>query len=137
MFTESIRQQDRTKYMLQLLKRLVPSKAYIIEKLVWIVRWADKHVPPGVRTLFGIPLMIGGILSFLPVLGIWMLPAGAMMIALDVPPWRRRMLKWVDKQEALLDRSETSGTTGGTTGGKSGGKKGGTTGEAGKTSAAD
>jgi hypothetical protein len=129
MFTESIRQQDRTKYMLQLLKRLVPSKAYIIEKLVWIVRWADKHVPPGVRTLFGIPLMIGGILSFLPVLGIWMLPAGAMMIALDVPPWRRRMLRWVDRQEAAVNRPDADESTGRNTSNTTGD----TTGEAGKS----
>lgn len=115
--------------MLQLLKRLVPSKAYIIEKLVWIVRWADKHVPPGVRTLFGIPLMIGGILSFLPVLGIWMLPAGAMMIALDVPPWRRRMLRWVDRQEAAVNRPDADESTGRNTSNTTGD----TTGEAGKS----
>lgn len=82
------------------LKRFIPSKQLIIEKLIEITRWADRRVPPGVRTLMGIPLMIGGILSFLPVLGIWMLPAGAMLIALDVPPWRRRMLAWIERQEA-------------------------------------
>ena len=82
------------------IKRFIPTRAQIIEKLIWIVRWSDKHVPPGVRTLFGILLLIGGILSFLPVLGIWMLPAGAMLIGLDVPSWRRRLLAWVDRQEA-------------------------------------
>ncbi len=96
------------------LKRFVPSKQLIIEKLIQITRWADRRVPPGVRTLMGIPLMIGGILSFLPVLGIWMLPAGAMLIALDVPPCRRRLLAWIERQEAARAAapSATSGPSG-------------------------
>lgn len=30
-------------------------------------------------------LILGGLLSFLPVLGIWMLPLGLMLLAVDVP----------------------------------------------------
>ena len=80
-------------------KRFIPSKEQVIEKMILVVRWADANVPTGVRTLLGIPLIIGGILSFLPVLGIWMLPAGAALIALDVPPWRRKLLVWLERQE--------------------------------------
>ena len=94
------------------LKRFLPKKAQIIEKVVWIVRWADARVPVGVRTLLGILLMIGGILSFLPVLGIWMLPAGAMLIALDVPPWRRRLLAWLERQETAARTRGDDGDTG-------------------------
>ncbi|MEJ2122428.1 MAG: hypothetical protein P8Z76_17350 [Alphaproteobacteria bacterium] len=43
--------------------------------------------------------MIGGILSFLPVLGLWMLPAGMLLVALDVPFFRRRVLNWVALHE--------------------------------------
>jgi hypothetical protein len=93
-------------------KRLFPPKAQVIEKVVWVVRWADDHVPVGVRSLFGILLMIGGILSFLPVLGIWMLPAGALLMALDVPPWRRRLLAWLERQEAAARASDNNGDTG-------------------------
>jgi hypothetical protein len=40
--------------------------------------------------LLGLVLMAGGILSFLPVLGLWMLPLGIAVAALDVVPlWRR------------------------------------------------
>ncbi len=42
-----------------------------------------------VRVPLGIVLILGGIFSFLPVLGIWMLPLGLLMLAVDIPPLRR------------------------------------------------
>ena len=52
--------------------------------------WAKRHLPPGVRLLVGLLLMVGGIFAFLPVLGIWMIPVGIAVAALDVVPlWRR------------------------------------------------
>jgi len=47
--------------------------------------WVRK---PGSRILripLGILLVLGGIFSFLPVLGIWMLPLGFLLLALDLP----------------------------------------------------
>lgn len=38
----------------------------------------------------GILLVIGGMLSILPVLGIWMLPLGLVLLALDVALLRQR-----------------------------------------------
>jgi len=38
-----------------------------------------------VRLPFAFVLIVGGCLSFLPVLGIWMLPLGVMLLAVDVP----------------------------------------------------
>ena len=64
-----------------------------------MVRWSDARIPRGVRSILGVPLIIGGILSFLPVLGLWMLPAGIMLIALDIPRYRRRILAWAAKKE--------------------------------------
>jgi len=43
---------------------------------------------PGARLIripLGILLILGGILSFLPVLGIWMLPLGLLLLAIDLP----------------------------------------------------
>ncbi len=37
-----------------------------------------------IRIPLGILLMFGGIFSFLPVLGIWMLPLGLLLLALDL-----------------------------------------------------
>ena len=51
--------------------------------------WAARHLPPGVRLLAGLLLIVGGVFSFLPVLGLWMLPLGVAVAALDVVPmWR-------------------------------------------------
>ncbi len=51
--------------------------------------WAKRNLPPGVRLLAGIVLMLGGVFGFLPVVGFWMLPLGLAVAALDaVPLWR-------------------------------------------------
>ena len=44
-----------------------------------------------VRVPAGVALIGGGILSFLPVLGIWMLPLGLALLAQDIPVIRRPM----------------------------------------------
>ena len=56
-----------------------------------------------VRMGFGMLLVIGGILSFLPILGVWMIPLGLAVLAADFPFARRlnrRLLvggrKWFD-----------------------------------------
>jgi hypothetical protein len=52
-----------------------------------------------VRVPAGIALTGGGILGFLPVLGIWMLPIGLALLAQDVPVVRRpatRMLRFTN-----------------------------------------
>lgn len=49
----------------------------------------------------GVLLMLGGVFSFLPVLGIWMLPLGALLMSQDVP-WLKRVtvavLMWIERQ---------------------------------------
>lgn len=40
---------------------------------------------PRFRILTGGLLLLGGMFSFLPVLGLWMLPLGLLLLALDVP----------------------------------------------------
>jgi hypothetical protein len=41
--------------------------------------------------------MVGGIFGFLPVLGFWMLPLGLALIALDLPPLRKPIERWMEK----------------------------------------
>lgn len=60
--------------------------------------WSDRHVARGLRAALGVLLMIVGMFGFLPVLGFWMVPFGAALIALDIPPWRRRMLRWLEQR---------------------------------------
>ncbi|WP_332698503.1 hypothetical protein [Devosia sp.] len=50
-------------------------------------RWLERIRRPGARLIripLGILLVLGGIFSFLPVLGIWMLPLGLLLLALDL-----------------------------------------------------
>ena len=54
------------------------------------------RLPPVVRSLCGLVLIVAGVLGVvLPILGFWMAPLGVMFIALDVPPWRRRVARWL------------------------------------------
>jgi hypothetical protein len=41
------------------------------------------------RAVMGVALVIGGLFSFLPVLGIWMVLLGLMILSIDFPPVRR------------------------------------------------
>ena len=89
--------------------------------------WFQKKLPPGpakfvgwvrkpssiyVRIPLAILLIAGGIFSFLPVLGLWMLPLGLLLFAQDVPPLQKPMAqglgwierKWLERQRAKLER---------------------------------
>ena len=61
--------------------------------------WVRDHVPPGVRLLLGLVLIIGGILGFLPILGFWMIPLGVAVAALDVMP----LLRWLHRRNTPPD----------------------------------
>lgn len=60
-------------------------------KMRRFLAWTRARVPFGLRFVIGLLLIIGGILSFLPVLGIWMLPLGVAVASLDVKPMLRRL----------------------------------------------
>ena len=64
------------------------------------VRWADARLPRGVRSVLGLLLAVAGVFGFLPILGFWMLPLGGALIALDIPPLRRRLLACLDRHRA-------------------------------------
>ena len=71
----------------------------------------------GLRIALGVALVIGGILGFLPILGLWMLPLGLLLIAQDVPFLQKplaKMLgwverKWLERQRAKLERERAKG----------------------------
>ena len=78
--------------------RQVPASAGFLR---W-VRQPHMHV---VRVPLAILLILGGIFSFLPVLGLWMLPLGLAVLAVDVPPLKRpvgdllvRLQRWIANQ---------------------------------------
>ncbi|NNU80189.1 hypothetical protein HMH01_07025 [Halovulum dunhuangense] len=73
------------------------SREWLRLKFRALLRRIGRHVPPGMRLVVGLLLMAGGLLAFLPVLGIWMLPLGIAVAALDVRTiqrwWRRQRLR--------------------------------------------
>ena len=77
-----------------------------IEKLLakvpaWLARWIRKLRKPHarwVRLPVAALLIPGGFFSFLPVLGLWMLPLGLLLLAVDIPPLRHlvnRFINWL------------------------------------------
>ena len=65
------------------------------------VQWLRRPSSRWVRIPAGILLIGGGLLSLLPVFGLWMLPLGLVLLAEDVAPLRRgrdRLLDWVERR---------------------------------------
>ncbi len=62
-----------------------------------------RTAPKVTRILIGAGLVIGGILGFLPVLGVWMIPLGLVVIFFDVPwvkaCWLAFRLWWKQKRK--------------------------------------
>lgn len=69
-----------------------------------LASWLDRLRQPRARWIripAGVLLICGGVLGFLPILGFWMLPLGALLLAIDIPLLQRptaRALDWVAKR---------------------------------------
>ena len=60
---------------------------------------------------FAVLLVVGGVLSFLPILGLWMLPLGLLLIAQDVPLLQAplaRMLGWIERNWIERQRAKNA-----------------------------
>ena len=72
------------------------------------IRWLREPSSRWVRIPAGITLIVGGIFSILPVLGLWMLPLGLLLLAQDMPflqrPIRRGLL-WAERRWVRWKRS--------------------------------
>jgi hypothetical protein len=54
-----------------------------------------------VRVPAAVLLTLGGVFSILPVFGIWMLPLGLLLLAVDLPALRpplARMMRWIESK---------------------------------------
>ena len=74
------------------------------------VGWLRKPSSRYVRIPVAILLIVGGILSFLPILGLWMLPLGLLLFAQDVPFLQKpmaRMLGWIERK--WIERQRAKG----------------------------
>jgi hypothetical protein len=79
-------------------------------RLARFVGWLRRPSSRLVRIPLAILLIFGGIFSFLPVLGLWMLPLGLLLFAQDVPMLQKpmaRMLGWVERK--WIERQRAKG----------------------------
>jgi hypothetical protein len=83
------------------------------------IRWLRKPSSFAVRLLIALLLILGGLFSFLPILGLWMLPLGLLFIAQDVPILQKPLvstLAWIEAKWERLKvawRNRFSGHGGG------------------------
>jgi len=90
----------------EMINRRVP------DRVSGFVHWLRKPSSKAARLTVALLLILGGVFSFLPVLGIWMLPLGLLFIAQDVPflqrpvvralgwsetTWKRLRLQWQNR----------------------------------------
>ena len=71
-------------------------------KMRHAIQWLRKPEQKWVRLPSGLLLMLGGLLSFLPVLGVWMLPLGILLLAEDIPLFQSlsgKMLGWIARRK--------------------------------------
>lgn len=79
--TKRARQKRRLLRQFAAMERRIPilrrPLRFLLNEQGGIVRWAA-----------AVLLMVGGVMSFLPFLGVWMLPLGLLLMAVDVPVLR-------------------------------------------------
>jgi hypothetical protein len=76
-------------------------EARVPAPLAKFLGWVRKPSSRFARAPLAMLLIVGGIFSFLPVLGLWMLPLGLLLIAQDVPFLQgpmARMLGWIERK---------------------------------------
>ena len=88
---------DHPNHLQQLAARL---PGPIRPALAWVLRPEAKWA----RVPLGVLLILGGLLGFLPVLGFWMVPLGALLLAEDFPLVRRPTIRVVDAVEGWWKR---------------------------------
>jgi hypothetical protein len=84
--------EELNKYLNAIERRMPP-------RLSGFIRWLRTPSSFWARLLVAVLLIVGGVFSILPVLGLWMLPLGLLLIAQDVPILQRPILaalKWTE-----------------------------------------
>lgn len=89
------RRERRFQRQFEMLERLVPGARTPLEALR-SNRWFLVRLP------LALILIAGGMLSFLPVLGVWMLPLGLLLLAVDLPFLRGPISAFLIRSRRLL-----------------------------------
>ena len=93
----------------ELLRRRVPTKVSTF------ILWLRETSSFWVRVVVAGLLILGGVFSFLPIFGLWMLPLGLLLIAQDIPILQKPLLmalRWIEakwEQLRALFKKKPSG----------------------------
>ncbi|GIL41639.1 hypothetical protein [Roseiterribacter gracilis] len=68
---------------------IVEHEKKLPHRLRRILDWLRAPRRRWLRIPVAVLLMLGGVFSFLPILGIWMLPVGALLLSQDIPWFKR------------------------------------------------
>lgn len=86
-------------------------EARLSPRLARFVGWVRQPSSRLVRIPLAILLVAGGIFSILPVLGLWMLPLGLVLIAQDLPFLEKpmaRILGWIERKWIARQRAKSA-----------------------------
>jgi hypothetical protein len=75
--------------------------AHLPGRMRRVINWLRRPSSRWARIPAGVLFVIGGVFSILPVLGLWMLPVGLVLLAEDIPPLQRmtdRCLGWIERR---------------------------------------
>ena len=89
--------QEAEQYIREKLDRLPPRIAQSVHKL-------RNAQPAWLRLVAAALLIVGGLLWFLPVVGIWMLPVGLILVADQFPATKRLLVKLFRRMEGPTKR---------------------------------
>lgn len=78
-------------------------KIMVASTTLRLLRWGNRRVPVGVRSVVGVFLMVAGVFGFLPIIGFWMFPLGLAFVALDIPWTRQHIHDWMEQLEKRLE----------------------------------
>src|ERR1043165_982377 len=95
--TMKLSDQEVEQYIREKLDRLPPRIAQSVHKL-------RNAQPAWLRLVVAALLMIGGLLWFLPLVGIWMLPLGLILVADQFPATKRLLVKLLLRMEGPTKR---------------------------------
>ncbi len=84
MVKEAHKHDRRLRRQLAAMSRVAPQVESLVDRLL------DRRARM-IRILAAGFLMFGGVFAILPVLGLWMLPLGLMLLAVDIPALRPRV----------------------------------------------
>jgi hypothetical protein len=96
-------QQELDRHFAWFEAKLPPRPATFV---AWLRRPSSRYA----RIPLALLLILGGIFSFLPVLGVWMLPLGLLLFAQDVPVLQKpmaRILGWIERKWIQRQRTKT------------------------------